>query len=96
MRTIKETQFTAWMEQNKFELEQTQLLEELLKNPEENADQIHKIKKLKRDHEPWGFEIVYPEYPKYYSWSNPKRKWIRRGRKVIFSVIYITISVTCL
>ena len=83
MATVKETQFTRWMLQNRIEMEKVATLEDLLRNPEENAEDILKIQKYKPQHEPWGFEIPYPEYPKYYSWSNTNRKWKRRKRKVI-------------
>ena len=83
LRTVKETQFTKWMEQNKWEMEQFDLLEELLQNPEHHGVKIGEIQKFKPNHEPWGFEIPYTEYPKYYSFDRTKRKWTRRGRKVI-------------
>ena len=71
------------MEQNKSEMEKSQLLTELLRNPEDHAQEIDDINKMKPTQEPWGFEIPYTEYPKYYAWDNKKRKWNRRKRKVI-------------
>ncbi len=38
--------------------------------------------KKKYNTEPWGFEITYMMYPKYYTWNSPTKKWQRRKKKV--------------
>ena len=84
MESVKNTQFTEWMAMNKMELEASQQLQLLLQNPAGNEEEIKKLQKLDKPGEPWGYELTYDDYPKYYTWNTTKKKkWSRRVRKVI-------------
>ena len=86
LKTLKETQYTKWMETNAREYKLVQRMKKLKEQRPVDTTAVqnilNKLPKKQCASHPWGFELLYTEYPQYYSWNKPTKKWKRRPRKV--------------